>query len=53
MTVLDRASEMKVIREVLPVLWVQLTLIYMGYFDYLFYTRGGGGEAPLRSNSGI
>ena len=30
-----------------------LTLIYMGYFDYLFYMGGGGGKKAPRSNSGI
>ena len=29
-----------------------LTLIYMGYFDNLFYMGGGGKKAP-QSNSGI
>ena len=30
-----------------------LTLIYMGYFDYLFYMEGGGGGGGKTSNSGI
>ena len=29
-----------------------LTLIYMGYFDYLLF-MGGGAKKPPRSNSGI
>ena len=30
-----------------------LTLIDMGYFDYLFYGRGGKKAPPVRSNNGI
>ena len=30
-----------------------LTLIYLGYFDNLFYMGGGGGKKWPRSNSGI
>ena len=30
-----------------------LILIYMGYFDYLFYIGGGAKSPPPRSNYGI
>ena len=43
---------LRISESVRAYVYLILTLIYMGYFDYLFY-KGGGGQKSPQSNSGI